>query len=639
MDPVTAKLMSAAGAAAEPVYVDDVFSIDLWVGNTVSPRKITNGIDLAGEGGMVWGKRRSVSSSHAIADTENGVNKNLFPDSNDALVDRGTGGGSVTQFHSDGFSIGLASNLINVNGQTACSWTFRKSPGFFDIVTYTGTGSSGKTVSHSLGSSPGSIWVKRLDSADNWAVFHRSIGTSGIVELNNADATNPNSNIYTGVSSTNFTLGSDGSVNSSGGSYVAYVFAHDDQSFGDGGDEAIIKCGSYTGTGSAGLSINVGFEPQWLLIKRTENSGDGWGIYDNMRGIVSGGDDRILRANTSDSEDNVSFNALQLTSQGFNFEDNDTSINASSAEYIYIAIRRSHKPPEAGTDVFALDTSDNTRTNNMEFNAGFAVDWYFYASATGNGNRFFSHRLASGRELNINSSTNDSGATTSEMDSTTGCHNGSLADSGFIARMWKRAPGFCDVVNYTGNAIDRSVEHNLGVVPEMMIVKNRQAFKKWFVYHKEMTTTHAVYWNDNDAEFSTSVWYTDPVASVFYVSSGSDLNNSGDYHIALLFATLDGISKVGSYSGTGNDLNVDCGFTAGARFVMIKRIDGYGHWHQFDTEQGINSNDEPFLLLNGTTRTTGQDYIDPLNAGFTITSAAPDDINASGGTYIFLAIA
>ena len=649
MDPVTAKLMSAAGAAADPVYVDDVFSTFLYEG-TGADQTIANGIDLSGEGGMVWIKNRESSDDHYVFDTERGATKYIFTNSSQQEYDIST---TLKSFTSTGFTLGLYDG-VNRNNTGVCSWTFRKCPGFFDVVTYTGNGSH-RDISHSLGSEPGSIWIKRTDSSESWVVYHRSLDSGGgsgatahfaKLELESSGEQFGGTLLWSSSgggedhTASTFHVSSHSSVNANGGSFVAYIFAHNDQSFGDDGDEAIIKCGSYTGNGTSGSSVNnidLGFEPQWVLIKKTSGSGN-WLLFDTMRGFTTVGVlDEYLYANSSAAGADHQYGGPTAT--GFQVEGTDGDANGNGSSYIYMAIRRPHKPPEAGTDVFALDTSDNTRTNGMEFNAGFAVDWYFYASATGNGNRFFSHRLASGRELNINSSSNDSGATTSEMDSTDGCHNGSLADGGFIARMWKRAPGFCDVVDYLGNAIDRSVEHNLGVVPEMIIVKNRQAFKKWFVYHKEMTTTHAVYWNDNDAEFSTTVWYTDPVASVFYVSSGSDLNNSGDSHVALLFATLDGISKVGSYSGTGNDLNIDCGFTAGARFVMIKRIDGSGHWHQFDTEQGINSSDEPFLLLNGTTRTTGQDYIDPLNAGFTITSAAPDDINASGGTYIFLAIA
>ena len=622
-------------SASEPIYVDDVFSTFLWEGNSTNSRAIANGIDLSGKGGLTWIKLRSGTDNHILYDTERGGSNFLSSDltaaenSNDGLT-----------FNSNGFTIAVNSQAYtNANGSDYCSWTFRKCPKFFDIVTFSGNSTAGREISHSLGSTPGMVIVKRRDAASSkWAVWHTSYGDNNRLYLNETSAGSPNqTNHIRTASSTTFTVGADYDVNVSGGTYVAYIFGNNDDSFGEDSDEAVIKCGGYTGAGT-GLSVNVGFEPQWLMIKKVDSTED-WCLFDNMRGVVSGENDARLSTNNNYNENINAGEYIRFTPIGFQVDSGGNPVGSIGSNYIYMAIRRPHKPPESGTDVFALDTSDNTRTNGMEFNAGFAVDWYFYASATGNGNRFLSHRLASGRELNINTAGSDSSATTSEMDSTDGCHNGSLADGGFIARMWKRAPGFCDVVNYTGNAIDRSVEHNLGVVPEMMIVKNRQKNTDWYVYHKEMTTTHAVYWNDNDAEFSTTVWYTNPVASVFYVSSAAALNDNGDSHIALLFATRDGVSKVGSYSGTGNDLNVDCGFTAGARFVMIKRIDASGHWHQFDTEQGINSGDEPFLLLNGTTRTTGQDYIDPLNAGFTITSAAPDDINASGGTYIFLAIA
>jgi hypothetical protein len=116
--------------------------------------------------------------------------------------------------------------------------------------------------------------------------------------------------------------------------------------------------------------------------------------------------------------------------------------------------------------------------------------------------------------------------------------------------------------------------------------------------------------------------------------------SSGNY-VAHLFATLPGISKVGSYTGTGSALNVDCGFTAGARFVMIKRADSPGGgWYVWDSARGIVSGNDPYFLMNAdATSVTSTDYIDPLNTGFTVTSSAPDVLNASGGTYLFLAIA
>jgi hypothetical protein len=130
-----------------------------------------------------------------------------------------------------------------------------------------------------------------------------------------------------------------------------------------------------------------------------------------------------------------------------------------------------------------------------------------------------------------------------------------------------------------------------------------------------------------------------PRLSEFTLGADTTLT-AGSTYIAYLFATLAGVSKVGSYTGTAADLNVDCGFSAGARFILIKRTDDTGDWYVWDSARGIVAGNDPYLLLNSTAaEVTGTDYIDPLSSGFTVTSSAPAALNASGGTYIFLAIA
>jgi hypothetical protein len=107
-----------------------------------------------------------------------------------------------------------------------------------------------------------------------------------------------------------------------------------------------------------------------------------------------------------------------------------------------------------------------------------------------------------------------------------------------------------------------------------------------------------------------------------------------------LFATCAGVSKVGTYTGTGTTLQIDCGFTAGARFILIKRTDSTGDWYVWDSVRGIIAGNDPYLLLNTTAaEVTNTDYIDTYSAGFELSSTAPSAINASGGTFIFLAIA
>ena len=211
-----------------------------------------------------------------------------------------------------------------------------------------------------------------------------------------------------------------------------------------------------------------------------------------------------------------------------------------------------------------------------------------------------------------------------------------------------RKPGVFDVVTYDGDGQNsRSITHGLGSAPELVIIKNRtntsagSAF--WVVHSTEIAANNMLRTNTNgglgvggvDSYPTATSFPVSDADSVFYA-----LNKSTDSYLAYLFASLSGISKIGKYTGTGNDVNVDCGFTAGARFVMIKRTDSSGDWFVFDTERGISSGNDSYLIINSEANpVTNQDYIDPLNAGFTITSSAPADLNASGGTYLFLAIA
>ena len=152
--------------AKKKVYMDDVFSTFLYKGTGAS-HTINNGTNLSGEGGMVWLKDRDNVVSHVLFDTERGTTKMLIPnDTYDTL----TISNSLTSFNSNGFTLGDYSSA-NDSGNDYSSWTFRKAKGFFDIVTYTGSGSA-RTIAHSLGCVPGTIFIKKTSGNDYWAVYH-----------------------------------------------------------------------------------------------------------------------------------------------------------------------------------------------------------------------------------------------------------------------------------------------------------------------------------------------------------------------------------------------------------------------------------------------------------------------------------
>jgi hypothetical protein len=210
----------------------------------------------------------------------------------------------------------------------------------------------------------------------------------------------------------------------------------------------------------------------------------------------------------------------------------------------------------------------------------------------------------------------------------------------FINYLIDRAPNFMDVVCYTGTGSVRTVAHNLAAVPELMFVKKRADVSRWLVYPSD--NTDYLQLNDTAAVVDDiSMWNdTSPTSSVFTVGSNDDVNGVSAPMIAYLFATCPGVSKVGSYTGTGTTQTINCGFTGGARFVMIKRTDSTGDWYVWDTARGIVAGNDPYLLLNSTAaEVTNTDYVDTASTGFEISSTAPAAINASGGTFIFLAIA
>ena len=193
-----------------------------------------------------------------------------------------------------------------------------------------------------------------------------------------------------------------------------------------------------------------------------------------------------------------------------------------------------------------------------------------------------------------------------------------------------------------GNNANRTLNHSLGVAPELIFLKDRSQGSDWEVYSATAGATKALRLNLNSAGFTESTYWnnTSPTSSVFTVGTSSDVNSSGNNYVSYLFASCPGVSKVGSYTGTGTTKQIDCGFTGGARFVLIKRIDSTGDWYVWDSARGIVAGNDPYLRLNASAaEVTTTDYIDTYSAGFEISSTAPAEINASGGTFIFLAIA
>jgi hypothetical protein len=297
--------------------------------------------------------------------------------------------------------------------------------------------------------------------------------------------------------------------------------------------------------------------------------------------------------------------------------------------------------PESATDVFAIDfKTDDPRP---AFISDFPVDMALWRRKHTTDNWSNSARLIQGKYLYTQSTAAEGSNTINAFDYQDGWYDDQGADNRILSWMWRRAPNFFDVVAYTGNATaGRTVSHNLGVAPEMMWVKRRDGTSSWYVYYKHDATTYRKMYLDQTSSYSNlgsgDFNSTLPTDSVITLGS-TVVNRSGYDYIAYLFASLDGVSKVGSYTGTGAAGNqIDCGFSNGARFVLIKGTDTTYAWVVLDTERGLVSGNDKALFLNSSTSEITFDYADPYSAGFEL-SSSNIAVNGNGYNYIFYAIA
>jgi len=645
------QLLLGEGAGGGPAnYIEDVFSTWLYTG-TGSAQTITNGIDLSTKGGLVWTKCRNNPGSNRFNDTVRGATNALRSNSTDASTVIANG---LTAFNANGYTLGDDSGNSGYNFSTSytyVSWTFREQPKFFDVVTYTGTGFTEPNISHNLGSVPGCIIIKRTNAAGSWFVYHRSVGLAEMLILDSTAAVTGNNMIGGTPTSTTFKPAGDADI--SGATYVAYLFAHNAGGFGAAGTDNVISCGSYVGDGTTRL-INIGYEPQWILIKNATSGAGGsandWKMIDNMRGFTATDNSSVLEANTSDAEAND--NPITIASQGFN----TNNMRNTSETYIYIAIRRGlMKVPTSGTSVFQPVAYTGTNVDNRLVDTGIVTDAIIARQRADVVNTVISNRLQTDY-MNFTNLPDDNKSYLDGLDtapdgkgnsfsSMTGFYVGNSASTNLnqastaqLAYAFRRAPSFMDVVMYTGTGGGgQTLNHNLGVTPELIISKRRSGVYDWTVYSSARGTSNTLFLNLTNAETAyTSV----SAATSTTLTVQGVANASSETFVAYLFATCAGVSKVGSYTGTGTTLQINCGFTAGARFVLIKRTDSTGGWYYWDTARGIVAGNDPYLFLNSSNaEVTNTDYVDTYSAGFEISSTAPSAINASGGTFIFLAIA
>ena len=824
--------LAVVGGAVK-TYIDEVFSTNTWIGDADNSRVITTNIDQSGEGCLTWVKCRSNAEGHVLVDTVRGATKILMTDSSSSWQ------GNVdvmTEFTSSGYKPGSHDNS-NGSGKTYVGWTFRKAPGFFDIVSYTGNSTSYRAISHNLGCVPGFVVVKRVDGGSgDWKCLH-SYDFDKYLELNQTQAAADSFGDFnnTHPTSTTFTVSNDAAVNKTGDEYIAYVFARGDTGlrnsvdfdgsdylsyadddawklgtgdwtmecfwksgsgnsgnyqqlfgtqtvwaandgiwrigtrttsnqiyfsradgsgfeepvwdvtvndeswhhlaftrnsgnvycwvdgvqqtnvgesnnitgtmttsnafriahnardgtyntgkisnlrivkgtavysngsnfttpteplssisgtvflgcdastlgsaslstkkptitgdptvstdnpfttaaagavFGSSGDKDIIRMGSYQGNASAsGPEINLGWEPQWILIKEASTGGQPWSIFDSMRGIVTDGGDNYIHPNET-SQETANLERVDLTSTGFKITDSGW-INNSGETYIWMAIRRPDgyvgKPPSAGTDVFTM-VYGNSSSSIPNFPANFPVDMGIYKEPTNSYDWYTHTRLTGGKSLKTNSNAVQSAGTDADatFDSNAGWGKfGYNTDK--ASWLWKRHAGFT-VCTWEGDGvIGRQIAHDMNKTPEMIWLKRRTgSARNWPAYHKGLNggsspENYVMWLNLTNAESeAVEAWNDTAPTSTHFTIHGTvnepNTNTDGEDYIAMLFASVAGISKLGSFSGSSSSQTITTGFAP--RFIMIKAragVSGYG-WFIWDSVRYSGSNNLKLTL-------------------------------------------
>ena len=319
---------------------NDYFNTKLHTGN--GAEQAITGVGFQPD--FTWIKKRNGTAVHYLFDAVRGATYFVNSDQNYANQDNAQ---SLKSFDSDGFTLGTMAGANN-NSDTFVSWNWRAGAGQgssntdgtinttytsvnttagFSISQYTGTGSNA-TIGHGLGVAPKMVLVKRTNTTGNWTMYHIGSGATKYLYLNQTAAEASASGIWndTAPTSSVFSVGTDGEVNASGSTYIAYCFAS---------VKGFSKFGVYYGDASAdGPFIYTGFKPGLIILKRAGNAGNNWNMIDSVRN-PSNDVDKILFPSSNDAE--VTTTVADINSTGFKIRLTSSGWNHNQDKFIYMA--------------------------------------------------------------------------------------------------------------------------------------------------------------------------------------------------------------------------------------------------------------------------------------------------------------
>jgi len=272
--------------------------------------------------------------------------------------------------------------------------------------------------------------------------------------------------------------------------------------------------------------------------------------------------------------------------------------------------------------------------------------WIKQRSSSNNHELFDAVRGATKRMYSDVTNVEDTGATTlTSFDSdgfSLGTGNPNNDGGTYVSWCWKESAtaGF-DIVTFTGNGSARTISHSLSAKPEFFVVKSRTYGEQWECYSKTIGATKCLQWDDDSAEADIAGRFndTEPTSSVFTVGDADAVNKNTYTYVTYLWRSVQGFSKMGSYTGNGNADGpmIWTGFRPA--FLMVKKSSGTGNWVMSDNKRSVFNRVQNTLYANvADAELTDGVYFDLLSNGFKIKDASSAN-NTSGGTYIYMAFA
>ena len=457
-------------------------------------------------------KERDATNSWRVFDSTRGLTspQTLFFNLNFAEDSESN---TVSSFDADGFTMG-SQQAVNDNGNTYVAYCWKANGGTtssntdgsitstvqantkagFSIVTYTGTGSTG-TYGHGLSSAPDFIITKKISSAESWIVWSSSLSASNYMYLNGTGAVGTDTNAYKTIGATTNEIGSDGTVNTSGQTYVAYCFRN---------VAGYSKIGTYTGNGTTQV-VNTGFQPKWILIKSTVGN-DNWRMYDTTRGINAG----FLEPNNSDVENTGDAPNLLILSTGFEITAGGTTQgnNANGNLYTYYAFAADSSAAPVLADSFANKLYTGTGSAKSISGLGFSPSFVWIKGRTNAAShqlfdtlRGATYQISS--DNTSNQTQNTQMLTSFDTDGFSLGNQSSVNGSGvnYVAWNWKANPvptintdgtiqsivsanqasGF-SVVKWGGTGSASTVGHGLSAAPELILTKRLNGTGDWYSF-------------------------------------------------------------------------------------------------------------------------------------------------------------